>query len=807
MMRRVLICLTAVMMTAGMMAQNYELASRFSRKNILRMISSTSVKPMWFQQSKKFLYVWKGTDGKHLYMVDPDRGTKKEIVDMTWLAMRLTEITKDPMDRQHIEMVDLKLEEDRYICFSIKGSQKRHFEANDSSAIAKKKRDTNQDFYFKYDMVSGKLHDVTLEQQDEEKAYPAFMAVSPDGERGVYVKHNDLYMMDRENMRKLAIDPKDSTVVERRLTHDGTQDFAWGSDNYTGNTVKDSTERHFPYYMVWSPNSKKFATIRWDMSKVKSLWVINALSSPRPTLQTYKYQMPGEDGYEGHLYVFDAASGKQQEIKVGAYKEQDLGFEYAEIKKADREKRHYKEANIMTWMGDEQGFYMTRQSRDQKQWDLCYVPADGDSAWTIVKEEMNTYVESRPIKCIRNGKQLITWSERNGWANLYLYGADGTLIRNLTEGAFHVDRVLAVNEKANYVLFSACGINAHENPYQLHVYKVSLDGGRIIPLDMPDMNVEAQVSEDGKYFVANYSRVDHQPATALYNAMTGKKVMELEAADFSALNEAGYRLPERFKVKAADGITDLYGEMYKPYDFDSTKSYPIIDYVYPGPQVEANSIRWRGGNNRTDRLAQMGFIVITVGNRGGHPNRSKWYHNYGYGNLRDYGLADHKYAVEQLAARHKYIDLNRVGIHGHSGGGFMSTAAILTYPDFYKAAVSAAGNHDNRIYNRWWSEQHNGYKESDRNKYQIGINQELAQNLKGHLMLVHGDIDDNVHPANTIRVADALIKSNKRFDMLILPGQRHGFETMDEYFFWRLADYFSEWLIGNSRRGVVDIPR
>ncbi|MPM74884.1 Prolyl tripeptidyl peptidase [bioreactor metagenome] len=216
--------------------------------------------------------------------------------------------------------------------------------------------------------------------------------------------------------------------------------------------------------------------------------------------------------------------------------------------------------------------------------------------------------------------------------------------------------------------------------------------------------------------------------------------------------------------------------------------------------------------DRVDRLAQLGFIVVTVGNRGGHPSRSKWYHNFGYGNLRDYGLEDKKVVVEKLAAKHKYIDQNKVGIHGHSGGGFMSTAALLVYPDFFKVAVSSAGNHENNIYNRWWSEKHHGVLEqiSEKGdttfKYSIDRNSQVAKNLKGRLLLVSGDIDNNVHPANTIRMVNALIRANKRFDMLMLPGQRHAFGDMTEYFFWRMADYFSEHLIGDYR-DEVEIPQ
>ena len=340
---------------------------------------------------------------------------------------------------------------------------------------------------------------------------------------------------------------------------------------------------------------------------------------------------------------------------------------------------------------------------------------------------------------------------------------------------------------------------------------MNADGSGLKLLTQGEYFLEIDIDDDARFIVDNYSRVNTVPHAVLIDR-NGNKVMDLQESDFSQLFAAGYQFPELFTVKAADGVTDLYGVMYKPYNFDSTKVYPIVDYVYPGPQVEAVYYPFTRMSVRTDRLAQAGFIVISVGQRGGHPSRSKWYHNYGYGNMRDYPLAYHKAAVEQLAGRDNYIDIDRVGIHGHSGGGFMSTAAILQYPDFYKAAVSCAGNHDNRIYNRWWSETHHGVKEEVSEKgdttfvYKIATNPEIAKQLKGHLMLVHGDIDNNVHPANTIRVVDALIRANKRFDMLILPGQRHGFGDMDEYFYWRMVDFFSRWLNGKAEESV-DIPR
>lgn len=776
---------------------NYELAERFSAKRIGQMVFSTSVRPVWFRNGDKFLYAWKTSDGTQYYIADPKAGKTEPVFDMDKLAMQITEIMRDPFDAKHLPISNISIdpENDGVLKFDIKSTK----EKTDTTGKA---TGENLTYHFRYEISGKKL---TYDTADKKEKYPDWANVSPDGLTGVYMKNSNLFYMDTLNLRKAAEDPKDSTLVEHRITSDGYKDFCYGINNYSGNTETDTTKRVFPSELVWSPDSRHIAVMRWDMAPLKDFWVINSLTQPRPTLETYKYQMPGEPGPKGHLYVFSTSDWTSRQVKINAFKDQDLIMQ-PDVRTTDDQ---FDEFYGSRWLGDDNGFYLTRMSRDLKRMDICYVGVDSDSTRTVISERMNTYVESRQTRLLDGGRKLIHWSERNGWANLYLYNADGTLIRNLTEGAYHVDDVLAVNEKEGYVLFRACGKEKGENPYQMHVYRVSLQGGEPKMLDIPDMNIDAIASDDGKYFIANYSRVDYKPASALFDA-AGKKVCDLGEADFSLLFAAGYKFPERFKVKAADGITDLYGAIYKPFDFDSTKVYPICDYVYPGPQVEANNISWSRGFTRTDRLAQLGFIVITVGNRGGHPDRSKWYHNYGYGNLRDYGLEDQKYAIQQLGARYSWIDLNRVGIHGHSGGGFMSTAAMLKYPDFFKAAVSCAGNHDNSIYNRWWSEQHHGITEKVEAGdttfvYSIETNPEIASNLKGHLMLVHGDIDNNVHPANTIRVVNALIRANKRFDMLILPGQRHGFGDMNEYFFWRMADYYCEWLMGSSKRDEVNI--
>lgn len=788
-MKRFLTLAIGVALCGGLYAQNYELAEQFTEAKVNRIVFSTSVEPNWFHHSDTFWYKWKASDGEHYYMVDAASGQKREIFNRAQLAMELTTIVKDPFDAQHIPFAKLKLaKDDKSFTFEIKSTNKK-----DSL------------FRFNYNIASGKLTDITKDTDGKE--YPDWANVSPDGTKAVYCKNHDLYWMTMEDLEKLKKDEKDSTVVDHRITSDAAESIYYGGDSYRAPEVKDTTKR-MKADIYWAPDGKHFAVIKFDATMLKKLWVINSVTQPRPTLKSYNYQMPGEPGAQMELYIFSAEDFTSRTVGVSAFKDQDISI-FRQPKKECEKDAEY---TTKKWLGDNNSFYLSRFSRDQKRHDLCRVALGDTVAKVIIEERMNTYVEIREPKLIKGGKEILWWSERNGWANLYLYEADGTLKGNITEGDFHVEEICAVDEKAGMVYFLAMGVDKGENPYNGHVYGVSLDGKSAMKRldETPYNSTVVSFSDDAKYFVATYSRVDCTPKVALFNG-AGKKLKALEEADFSQLFAAGYKFPEPFKVKAADGITDLYGYMYKPFDFDSTKKYPIIDYVYPGPQVEGNSEAWSKGFLRKDRLAQIGFIVITVGNRGGHPNRSKWYHNYGYGNLRDYGLEDQKYAIQQLAAQHDFIDIDRVGIHGHSGGGFMSTAAILKYPDFFKAAVSCAGNHDNRIYNRWWSEQHHGVEEivSEKGdttfKYSIKTNQDMAKNLKGHLLLVHGDYDDNVNPANTIRVVNALIRANKRFDMLILPGQKHGFGEMNEYFFWRLADWYSQWLLGNSKMDEVDI--
>jgi dipeptidyl aminopeptidase/acylaminoacyl peptidase len=503
------------------------------------------------------------------------------------------------------------------------------------------------------------------------------------------------------------------------------------------------------------------------------------------------------------LEIFDVATKAKVVAKTDAFKDQTMSIEMD--RPSARQREHEKTESLWAGPGSDK-IYFTRLSRDMKRLDVCVADTATGTVKPLIQERMNVYIENKPLKVINNGAELVFWSERDGWGHYYLYGADGTLKNQITQGEFVAEDISSIDEKSREIFLTASGREDGEDPYFMHFYRAKLDGSGMKVLDPGDASHAVVMSDSSRYFIDTFSKVNSAPKSVLYDG-AGATVMPLESVDLAQAMQAGYRFPEPFKVKADDGITDLYGVMYKPFDFDPSRKYPIIEYVYPGPQQESVTKTFTKASNQMF-MANFGFIMIEIGNRGGNPHRSKWYHTFGYGNLRDYGLADKKTAIEQLAARHPFIDIERVGMWGHSGGGFMTAAALLIYPDFFKVGWSESGNHENNIYNNTWSEKHHGVKEiSDKDgkitfEYTIDKNSEIAKNLKGHLMLITGDIDNNVHPSNTYRMADALIKANKRFDMMVLPGQRHGYTTAGEYVTWLRADYFAKHLLGDYDQSI-----
>lgn len=838
---------------------NYELAARFMPDRMGKLIFDTSVTPHWFETSDKFWYSYETPDGTRYWIVDPVKHTKVPLWDNAKVAAALSTLTNFPYDAQHLPVKHLKLiDHDTRMHFEVeirknavvpnepkpeksqedieeanqtkqmqqgeKGQQKEEQnkqEAGKGTEGKEEKPPDTRTLYFDYDLATATVK--RLDNFDAPPKRPRWASISPDGKTIVFARGHNLYMMDAANYAKAAKKAGDTSVVETELTTDGVENYSYarhilpeqedaikkedkGDNNKAGIRVPAIT-------IHWSQDSTKFAFERSDDRKVAPLWVIHSLANPRPILETYKYDMPGDENVSiVEIQIFDIASKQHVLVQTKDFPDQYVQIADAPPREIDREDlRQQQELQegpsalvqpMNRWLSStsDRLFFVTT-SRDIRRMDVLVADTSTGSVKNLIQERSNVWLDSRPLRLAGDG-DLVWWSERDGWAHFYLYGLDGKLKNQITSGEYMADQIISVDDKARVLYFTANGHEGNEDPYYTHLYRIGLDGANLKLLTPGNYSHSPTAPDDGRFLVDTYSRVDTAPKSVLIDTQ-GAQLAELETTDVSRAIEAGFKYPEVFHVKADDGITDLYGEMYKPFDFDANRKYPLIEYVYPGPQTESVNKTFTPKSPNMP-LAQLGFIVIEVGNRGGSPQRDKWYDSYGYGNLRDYGLADKKAAAEQLAARYSYIDISRVGIWGHSGGGFMSTAAILQYPGFFTAAWSESGNHDNNVYNNHWSEKYHGVREeaqkdgTEKFIYDIDKNSEIAKNLRGHLMLTTGDMDDNVSMVNTMRVADALIKANKRFEMLVFPGMRHSYMPINNYVIARRGDFFAHWLLGSS---------
>ena len=932
---------------------NYALAAKFSRDFIRQNVQEATVFPQWIGKTDQFWYAVRTAHGVRYWRVDPARRMKDPLFDVAALSAQLSEAAQKPVDTDTLSLERVTVTDDgakmRFVFGEMqyeyelgpakltkvgraapaprpfpKGDmddrtreflermreEKDRFKEDEDRKEEEKKDDVKKD----EDKDETKKDETKKDEtkKDETKrdlgtGRKKGLGGGLGGPGGRNVPYQN-YAPDRKNFAFvqgynlfLAAEGKEAEAV--KLTTDGEESYSFsglggfGGVRRTGETTTTETkmppaDRKTRPNATWSADSKMFFVTRTDSRGIKELFLVNALAQPRPTLVKYPYPMPGEDAVrKSELFYCDVAGKKLVRIKPKwAYERYDnihwskTGDELRFIRR-DRLQRHLEFCTLNTKTGEEK----------------CLLAEGFDAA----------FLDYQPIRYLDDTDEMIWWSERTGWAHFYLYGRDGKLKNAITTGAWRASRIVDVDVKNRLLYFTGNAREPGENVYYNHLYRVRFDGTDLTCLDPSEppsehhstnghkpsfkdrdegcrgMDHRSYLSPSKRYIVTTCSRVD-SPTMSYVCDEKGSPIMGLEKTDVTALEKTGWRLPETFCVKAADGVTTLYGNLWKPFDFDAKKKYPIIAHVYPGPQQEGVTHTFSAyGTNQ--QLAQLGFIVIQVGHRGGTPTRSKAYHSYGYFNLRDYALADKKSAIEQLAARHPFIDIERVGIYGHSGGGFLSAAALLQKPynDFFKVAVASAGNHDNNIYNDNWSERYHGLKEiaaaeakakdeakakgippakpwdddpQDKKteekkteekkteakgetkkteekkteakgetkkteekkdetkkveakkdelpkaKYEIKVptNAELAANLKGHLLLVHGDMDNNVHPANTIRLADALIKANKRFDMLILPGKPHGFEDYQPYFTQRMWEYFAQHLLGD-RQTSADI--
>jgi dipeptidyl-peptidase-4 len=602
---------------------------------------------------------------------------------------------------------------------------------------------------------------------------------SPDGKLAAYRKDNNLWV------REIA------TGKARAITTDGVKDFGYATDNAGWTTSARAV-------LVWSPDSKKIATFQQDERGVGEMYLATT-NVGHPTLNAWKYPLPGDSIITTiQRVVIDVDAANVIRFKMPADQHRSTLCDDISCRGDD--------FTDTQWSPDGSKVAFVSNSRDHKVAQLRLADAATGEIRDVMEERVATQYESgngaANWQVLWATNEIVWFSERSNWGQLYLYDlTTGKLKHAITAGEGSVAAIVTLDEKNRSVWFTATGREKGRDPYFRHLYRATLDGKKTTLLTPDDGDHDIALAPSGKYFIDNYSKPDVPVTSVLRDANDGKIVVSLEKQDVSRLTAAiGWKPPMPITVKARDGKTDLYGLLYRPVNFDATKKYPIVNHVYPGPQTGSVAGRtFNAARGDAQALAELGFVVVEIDGMG-TPWRSKSFHDAYYGDMGDNTLPDQVAAMKELGQRFAWIDIDRAGVYGHSGGGYATADAMFRYPEFFKVGISEAGNHDNRNYEDDWAERYVGLLTKNANgtsNYDSQANQSLAKNLKGRLLLAHGTMDNNVPPYNTLLVVNELIKANKDFDLLMLPNRNHGFGN-EPYMIRRRWDYFVKYLLGDE---------
>ncbi len=732
-------------------AADYAAAERFLAPNVMPLVSGTPVRPTWLEGGRFWYRAAAGSQAT-FYLVDAARGSKEPAFDHARLAAAIATATGGNAQANNLPFQAFELSNDgRSLTTTIRGREwscnLEQYTCTASDAGAQPLRNP-----------------------------PPNSSVSPDGRTAVFIRDYNLWAQDL------------ATGRETQLTTDGIEDFGYATDN-AGWTHTDRP------VLTWSPDSRSIATFQHDERGVGDMY-LTTTNVGRPELQAWAYPVPG-----------DSVIFRISRVVVQLDGPQVVRFDMAPDAHRSTVSDHVRCGGgticDVQWYPDGSHVAFVSSSRDHKHAWFRVANARTGEVRTLFEETSETQIGDASLsenlwRVLPASNKLIWWSQRDGWVNLYLYDlATGQLDNRITTGDGNVTDIVRIDEDARTIWFTGVGKEADRDPYFQHLYRVDFDGRNQRLLTPEPANHTISLSPDGRYIVDTYSTPDTPPVSVLRDA-DGKVVMELERTDIARLREAGWKPPTPIRMKGRDGVTDIYGLMYTPTQLDSTAKYPIINRIYPGPQsgsVGTRSFSPARGDNQA--LAELGFVVVEIDGMG-TPNRSKAFHDAYYGDMNDNTLPDQVTGMQQLAERYPFIDIERVGIWGHSGGGFATAAAMFRYPDFFDVGVSQSGNHDNRNYEDDWGERYQGLlqRTNGSDNYTDEANQTHAANLKGKLMLAHGAMDDNVPPYNTMLVADALIRANKDFDLIIFPHARHGYGQLNNYMMRRRWDYFVKHLLG-----------
>jgi dipeptidyl-peptidase 4 len=742
---------------------DYAKAEKFMAYNVSPLVYHGVSRPTWLEDGR-FWYRDNGPDGTAFVLVDPAKGTKGPAFDQTKLASVLTTATNGRMtaDAHHLAISEIAFSDGDKTVEVGNGSRKFRCDLSGAGvcteviAAGVKPADAAQ--------PSGRTRGGT--------------DVSPDKTKAAFIRDWNLWVRDV------------ATGKETQLTTDGVKDYGYATDN-AGWQMSDNP------ILVWSPDSKKIATFQQDQRKDGEMYLIPTTNG-HPQLKAWKYPLVGDKNVTMiERVIISVDSPKVIRLKMPPDQHRSTLCD-------DVSCRGGSGWDDVQWSDDGTHLAFVSTSRDHKQEWMRIADASTGEVRDVMGETTAKFYESGNDKVnwkyLSKTNELLWFSEKDNWGHLYLYDiTTGKLKNQITHGDWNVTQVLHVDQPARTIYFVGVGREAGGDPYFQYYYSVKFDGKELKLLTPENADHAITPSPDGRYFVDVYSTVT-QPETAVVRDDTGKIVVDVAKQDITKLVAAGWVPPIPITVKGRDAKTDLYGFMFKPTNFDASKKYPIVNHVYPGPQTgSCGGRQFAAAHGDEQSLAELGFIVVCIDGMG-TPWRSKAFHEFYFGNLGDNTIPDQMAGMKDLAAKYPWIDLDKVGIYGHSGGGNATGAAMFHYPDFFKVGIAESGNHDQRDYEDDWAEKWAGLevKNADgTSNYDSQANQNFVQNLKGKLLLAHGTMDNNVPLNNTLLVVEALIKANKDFDLLIIPNVPHGYGYATQYMTRRRWDYFVKNLAGN----------
>ncbi|HOU48340.1 MAG TPA: DPP IV N-terminal domain-containing protein [Candidatus Aminicenantes bacterium] len=761
--------LTALPSTAAerpvVTAADYARAERFLGAQAASLVFRASVEPHWLS-GDRFWYRNRLAGGSEFILVDAPRGVRGPAFDHVRVAAALSAAEGKPHAATSLPFNEIEfMDGGKRISFVV-GARR-----------------------YSCDLRGRKMTFEAIAPpggRPEKEREPG--AASPDGRLEAFLRGDNLWVRETE------------TGTERPLTFDGVKDFGYATDN-AGWSKSDRP------IVAWSPDSRKIATFQQDQRGVGEMPLVE-VKAGRPVLHVWKYPLPEDETVITIQRVVVHLDGPRV-VRLKVPPDARRGSVTDDIQASDGQMED------VAWSRDSRRLAFVSTPRDHSSALLRIADPETGEVRDVFEETTKTFFESgageSAWRFLPESGEFIWFSEREDWGRLFLYDLETGRLKNpITSGPGRAARVVRVEPEKRRLTFAGLGMESGRDPYFRHIYQIGFDGTGKVLLTPEDMDHEVVYSPSGRYLIDTFSRPDVPPTTVLRTA-EGRFVLTLEKADISALLETGWTPPTPFTVKARDGVTDLYGLMFRPTGFDPARKYPILNNIYPGPQSGSVSSRSFSASRRWDAraIAELGFVVVQIDGMG-TPNRSKKFHEAYYGNMADNTLPDQVAGMKELAVRYPWIDLDRAGIYGHSGGGYAAAAAMFHYPDFFKVGVSQAGNHDNRGYEDDWGEKWHGRlvrRPDGTSNYDSQANQNFAANLKGKLLITHGTMDDNVPPYLTLLVVDALIAANKDFDMILFPNRGHGFGS-EPYMTRKRWDYFVRHLLGaEPPREFVFKPR